>query len=142
MKTTASWVSSVGMVTPRQIRQEHSSFGGRTPVLTRCKRSDSETMDMWLPTNGSWLLGSISGIIGTTTLCLFLLGAIAISQAKWAGSRVQETEKRWRKTARIRVQNSRGYVSINMSWLDESGARVPDHNSKKQKSQASLGHYL
>jgi hypothetical protein len=30
--------------------------------------------------NGSWLLGSIGRIIGTTTLCLFLLGAIAISQ--------------------------------------------------------------
>jgi hypothetical protein len=52
---------------------------------------------MWLPTNGSWLLGSIGRIIGTATLCLFLLGAIAISQAKRAGSRAQETEKRQRK---------------------------------------------
>jgi hypothetical protein len=36
----------------------------------------------------------------------------------------------------------RGYVSINMSWLDKSGAKVPDHNSEKWRSQASLGHYL
>jgi hypothetical protein len=34
-KTMASWVSSVGTVALRQIRQEHSSFGGKTPVSTR-----------------------------------------------------------------------------------------------------------
>jgi hypothetical protein len=39
-KMTASWVSAVGTVTPRQICQEHSSFGRRAPVSTRCKRSD------------------------------------------------------------------------------------------------------
>jgi hypothetical protein len=32
MKITASWVSSVETVTPYQIRQEHSSLGGRTPI--------------------------------------------------------------------------------------------------------------
>jgi hypothetical protein len=122
-KTTTSWVSSVGTVTPRQIRQEHNSFGGRTPVSTMCKRLDSETTDIWLLASGSWLLGSMGGMIGAATLYLFLLGAIAISQVKWAGSRVQETEKRWRKKARIRVRNSRGHVGINMSWLDKLGAQ-------------------
>jgi hypothetical protein len=97
MKMTASWVSSIRMVTPRQIRQEHNSFGGRTPVSMRCRRSASETTDMWLPMNESFLLGSIDGIIGTTTLCLFLLGAITISQAKRVDSRAQETEKWQRK---------------------------------------------
>jgi hypothetical protein len=42
-------VSSVRTVTPQQIRQEQSSFGGRTPIDTRWRRSDSETTDMWLP---------------------------------------------------------------------------------------------
>jgi hypothetical protein len=97
MKTTTSCVSSIGTVTPRQIRQEHNSFGGRTPVLTRCKRSNSETTDMWLLANGSWLLGSIGGIIRTSTLYLFLLRAIAISQAKRVDSRAQETKKQQRK---------------------------------------------
>jgi hypothetical protein len=62
-------------------------------------------------------------MIGTATLYLFLLGAIAISRAKWVGSRTQKTEKWQRKKARVRVQNSRGYISINISWLDESGAK-------------------
>ena len=39
-------VSSIGTVTPRQIHQEQSSFGGRTPTLTRWRRSDSETTDI------------------------------------------------------------------------------------------------
>jgi hypothetical protein len=55
------------------------------------------TTDMWLPANGSWILGSIGGIIGTSTPYIFLLGAITISQAKRAGSRAQEIEKRRRK---------------------------------------------
>jgi hypothetical protein len=131
MKMTASWVSSVGTITPPQIRQEHKSFSGRTIVSTRCKRLDLETTDMWLPANGSWVLESIDEIIGTTTLCLFLLGALTISPAKWVDSRAQETEKRQRKKARIRVQNSRRYVSRNMGWLDKLGAKVPDHNSEK-----------
>jgi hypothetical protein len=41
-----SWVSSIGTVTPWQIRQEQSSFGGRTPTSTRWRRSDSETTDV------------------------------------------------------------------------------------------------
>jgi hypothetical protein len=59
------------------------------------------------------------------------------SGLKSSGNREAVEEK-----ARIRVQNSRGYISINMNWLDKSGAKVPDHNSKKWRSQASLGHYL
>jgi hypothetical protein len=65
----------------------------------------------------------MGGMIGATTLYLFLLEAITISQVKWAGSRVQETEKQWRRKARIRVWNSRGHISVNMSWLDKSGAK-------------------
>jgi hypothetical protein len=65
----------------------------------------------------------MGGIIGIVALYLFLLGAITISRAKWAGSRTQKTEKRWRKRARVRVRNSRGYDSINISWLGKSGAK-------------------
>jgi hypothetical protein len=53
---------------------------------------------MWLPVNGSWLLRSIGGIIGTTTLYLFLLEAIVISQERPVDSSAQETGKRrWKK---------------------------------------------
>jgi hypothetical protein len=93
-KITTSLVSSVETVTPRQIRQEYNSFGGRTPVSMRCGRSASEITDTWLSANGSWLLGSIGGMIETTTLCLFLLGAIMVSQARWVDSRTLETGKR------------------------------------------------
>jgi hypothetical protein len=34
-----------------------------------------------------------------------------------------ETREATEEKARVRVQNSRGYVSINMSWLDKSGAK-------------------
>jgi hypothetical protein len=137
-------VSSVGIVTPRQIHQEHNSFNGKTPVSTRCRRSDSEMTDMWLPANGSWLLGSMGGMIGAAALCLFLLGAISISRTEWAGSRIKKTEKRRRRKVRFRVQNSRRHVGISISWLHKSGItpKMPDHNSEKQESQSSLGHYL
>jgi hypothetical protein len=46
---------------------------------------------MWLPANGSWLLGSMGRMIGTMTLCLFRLGAIAISRAERAGSGIQKS---------------------------------------------------
>jgi hypothetical protein len=97
-KTIALWVSSVGMVTPRQIHQEHNSFGGRTLVSTRCRRSAMEIIDMWLPANGSWLLGSIGGMIRIATICLFLLGAIMVSQMMWVDSGTQEMGKRKRKS--------------------------------------------
>jgi hypothetical protein len=143
MKMTTSWVSSVGTVTPSQIRQEHSSFGGRTPVLMRYKRLDSETTDMWLPANRSWLLGSIGEIIGTTTLFRSLpLGSHRNLSSEANGLKDSGNREAAEEKSRIRVQNSRGYISIYMSWLDKSGAKVLDHNSEKQKSQASLGHYL
>jgi hypothetical protein len=56
---------------------------------------------------------------------------------KSSGNREATEEK-----ARFRVWNSRGYITINMSSLDKSGAKVPNHNLEKWRSQASLGHYL
>jgi hypothetical protein len=63
-KITASWVS----------------LGGRTPISTRCKRSTSETTEMWLPAKGSWLLGSIGGMSGVAALCFLFLSTITIFQ--------------------------------------------------------------
>jgi hypothetical protein len=74
-------VSSVGTVTPWQIRQEQSSFGGRTPMDTRWRRSDSETTDIWLPAKGNWLLGSMGGMTATDELDAFRLGAISNLEA-------------------------------------------------------------
>jgi hypothetical protein len=79
--TTDSWVSSVGTVTPWQTRQEQSSFGGRTPMDMRWRRSDSETTDIWLPAKGNWLLGSMGGMTAADELDAFRLDAISISLA-------------------------------------------------------------
>jgi hypothetical protein len=84
-----SWVSSVGTVTPWQIRQEQSSLGGRTPMDTRWRSSGSEMTDMWLPAKGNWLLGSIGGITATDELEAFLLGAISILPASRVGGELQ-----------------------------------------------------
>jgi hypothetical protein len=45
MKTTDSWVSSMGTVIPCQMRHKLNSFKGRTPIWTRWSKSDSETME-------------------------------------------------------------------------------------------------
>jgi hypothetical protein len=85
---------------------------------------------MRLPTNGSWLLGSIGGIIGTSTLCLPLGSHHDISSEagglKSSGNREATKEK-----VRTRVRNSRGYVSRSMGWLDKSGAK---HQTVTRKS--------
>jgi hypothetical protein len=46
-------------------------------------------IDIWLPANDSWLLGSIGGMIAEMVLCLFHFGANAISLAARAGSKSQ-----------------------------------------------------
>jgi hypothetical protein len=85
-----SWVSSVGTVTPWKIRQEQSSFGGRTPMDTRWRRSSSETTDIWLPAKGNWLLGSIGGITAADELEAFRLGAISTPTMNRAGAELQK----------------------------------------------------
>jgi hypothetical protein len=46
-------------------------------------------IDIWLPANGSWLLGSMGGMIVATVLCLFRFGTIAIFLAEREGSKSQ-----------------------------------------------------
>jgi hypothetical protein len=96
-KMTVSWVSSVETVTLHQIHEEHNSFGGRTPVSTRCRRLASEITDTWLPANGSWLLGSIGRMIGIAALCLLILGASVVSQTMRVDLGTQKIGKRRRK---------------------------------------------
>jgi hypothetical protein len=84
-----SWVSSIGTVTPWQIRQEHSSLGGRTPMDTRWRRSGSETTDIWLPAKGNWLLGSMGGITAADELEAFHLGAISTPLVNRSGAELQ-----------------------------------------------------
>jgi hypothetical protein len=54
---------------------------------------------MWLPANGSWLLGSMGEMIAAAVLCLFRFGAITIFWARRAspefqGSRVAAEGKK------------------------------------------------
>jgi hypothetical protein len=60
---------------------DKSSFGGRTPMDVRWRRSDSETTDIWLPAKGNWLLGSMGGMTAADEPDAFRLGAISISPA-------------------------------------------------------------
>jgi hypothetical protein len=75
----------------------------------------------------------MGGMIKATTLCLFHLGVIAISQAKWAGSRIQESGEGADEKVRARVWNLRRHVSTSISGLLRSGitSKVPDHHSEK-----------
>jgi hypothetical protein len=106
-----SWVSSVGTVTPWQIRQEQSSLGGRTPMDTRLRRSGSETTDIWLPAKGNWLLGSMGGITTADELEAFLLGAIStllanrarIELQRGSGGRKERTRARKEEVAESTV---------------------------------------
>jgi hypothetical protein len=77
-------------VTPWKIRQEQSSFGGRTPMDTRWRRSGSETIDIWLPAKGNWLLGSIGGITAADELEAFRFSAISTPQASRARAELQK----------------------------------------------------
>jgi hypothetical protein len=47
----------------------------------------------------------MGGMIKATTLCLFNLGAITISWAEQAGSRIQESEEVADEKVRVRVRN-------------------------------------
>jgi hypothetical protein len=60
---------------------------------TRWRRSDSEITDMWLPTKGNWLLGSIGGITAADELEAFRLGAISIPPANRTGAEFQKDRK-------------------------------------------------
>jgi hypothetical protein len=56
---------------------------------TRWRRSDSETTDIWLPTKGNWLLGSMGGMTATDELEAFRLGTISTSPASGAEAESQ-----------------------------------------------------
>jgi hypothetical protein len=56
---------------------------------TRWRSSGSEMTDMWLPTKGNWLLGSMGGITTVDKLEAFLLGAISILPANRVGGELQ-----------------------------------------------------
>jgi hypothetical protein len=89
-------------VTPWQIRQEQSSLGGRTPMDTRWRRSGSETTDIWLPTKGNWLLGSMGGITAADELEAFRLGAISTPLANRSGAKLQRGSRSRKARTRAR----------------------------------------
>jgi hypothetical protein len=125
-------VSSVGTVTPWQIRQEQSSFGGRTPMDTRWRRSDSETTDIWLPAKGNWLLGSMGGMTATDELDAFRLGAIsillasgaeAVSHGRKEGLHAEKQELRARK-----AEARNNAVHMGFSWARYRFQKAPSHH--------------
>jgi hypothetical protein len=56
---------------------------------TRWRRSGSDTIDVWLPAKGNWVLGSMGGITAADELEAFLLGAISILLANRARAELQ-----------------------------------------------------
>jgi hypothetical protein len=75
----------------------------------------------------------MGGMIGAMTLCLFLLGAIAISQAEQAGSRIQKSEEVAEEKVRVRARNSKRHIGMSINGLLRSGStsKVLDHSSEK-----------
>jgi hypothetical protein len=141
-KITASWVSFVRTVTLRQIRQEHNSFGGRTPISTRCRRSASEITDTWLPANENWLLGSIGGMIGIAALYFLLLGAIMISQTMQTDSETQEIGKWRRKKQEIGFITQGGTsteVWVGVLSRAQIGRPITQEKLESQKSKHHSG---
>jgi hypothetical protein len=53
------------------------------------RRSGLETTDIWLPTKGNWLLGSMGGITAADELEAFRLGAISTLLANRARAESQ-----------------------------------------------------
>jgi hypothetical protein len=124
-----SWVSSIGIVTPWQIRQEQSSFGGRTPMDTRWRRSGLETTDIWLPAKGNWLLGSIGGITVVEELEAFRLGAISTLLANRAGAELQRGSRgRKARTRARKAEAAENAVHMGYSRIRYRFQKVPSHH--------------
>jgi hypothetical protein len=104
---------------PWQIRQEQSSFGGRTPMDTRWRSSGSEMTDMWLPAKGNWLLGSIGGITAVDELEAFLLGAISVLPA----SRVEGELQRGFGSEKARTRARKAEAAKSAALIGYSRAR-------------------
>jgi hypothetical protein len=141
-KMTASWVSSVGTVTPHQIHQEHNFFGGRTPISTRSRRSASEITDTWLPANGSWLLRSFGGMMGIAARCFLLLGTIVVSQNNATDSGTQEIGKQRREKGELGFRTQGGTsaeVWVGMMSRSQSGRPITREKLRSQKSKHHSG---
>jgi hypothetical protein len=122
-------VSSVGIVTPWQIRQEQSSFEGRTPMDTRWRRSGSETTDIWLPAKGNWLLGSIGGITAADELEAFRLGAISTLLANRAGVELQRGfEGKKARTRARKAEAAKNPVHMGYSRIRYRFQKAPSHH--------------
>jgi hypothetical protein len=79
------------------------------------------------------LLGSMGGMIGTATLCLFRLGAIAICWANRANLGFHESREVVEGKNADRAQKSERRVGMGLNGLLRSGntSKVPDHHSEK-----------
>jgi hypothetical protein len=126
--TADSWVASVGTVTPWQTRQEQSSFGGRTPMDMRWRRSDLETTDIWLPAKGNWLLGSMGGMTTVDELDAFRLGAISISLASRTKAVSHERKESLDAEKQELGHGKRRHATMQYIW----GFSRPDTVSKKR----------
>jgi hypothetical protein len=72
-------------------------------------------------------------MIAAMTLCLFRLGAIAISRAERAGSEIQESREAAEEKVKLGLRNQKREVDDNINGFLGSGiiSNVPDHHSEK-----------
>jgi hypothetical protein len=93
---------------------------------------------MWLPAKGSWLLGSIGGMIGIAALCFLLLGTIVISRTMRADLGAQEVGKRQRKKQELGFRTQGGTsaeVWVGMLSRAQSGRPMTREKLGSQKSK-------
>src|SRR5688572_3975845 len=114
---------------------------------TRWRRSGSETTDIWLPTKGNWLLGSIGGITTTDELEAFRLGAISILPANRVGDELQrESEGRKARTRARKAEAAESAILMGYSRARYRFQKRPVNTRqllpKHQPATSSLGGYF
>jgi hypothetical protein len=101
-------------------------------------------IDIWLPANGSWLLGSMDGMIAAMVLCLFRFGAIAIFLAERVGSKSQGSRgvvRRGKVKLGLKNQKARRR-EYRWGFLGQALFLKCQVTTREAKFQASLGDYL
>ena len=130
-KTTASWVYSIGTVTPPDPPRTQF-FRWQNPSFHKTQKIGLKN-DRHVIT-GEWKL--VVKINGRNDRNSDLLSLPLGSHHNLSGGvgRLEnpENRERQRRKVRFRVRNSRRHVGMSISWLYKSGitSKMPDHNSK------------
>ena len=91
---TDSWVSSVGTVTPRQIRHEQSSFGGRNSDRNEMKKVGFRDNRHMVTCEGQLTVGIDGGNDCDGRTRSFPLGRHLNLASEWSGSNIAGVQRK------------------------------------------------